>query len=192
MAKWLRLGQQAFVKTNTTSIVRVPLSTDRLWTTLVADHHKMLAKFTVAWKICFYWPSLVHYGGCCSVAKSCPTLWPQLHQAPLSSTISWNLLKLMSVESVMLSNHLSRRCSLLLPPLIFPSIRGFSKESALCIRWPKYWSFSFSIRPSKEYSGFILIQTNQNLSQNDILDILLWCHRLGASEDKGEPKVRSD
>ena len=160
---------------------------------MVADHHKMLAKFTVAWKTCFYWTSLVHYRGCCSVAKSCPTLWPhELHQAPMSSTISWNLLKLMSIESVMLSNHLSFCYSLLLLPSIFPSIRVFSNESALCIRWPKYWNFSFSIRPSKEYSGFILIQTNQNLSQNDILDLSLQCHGLGASKDKGEPKVRPD
>ena len=98
---------------------------------MVADHHKMLAKFTVAWKTCFYWTSLVHYRGCCSVAKSCPTLWPhELHQAPVSSTISWNLLKLMSIESVMLSNHLS-----MLPPSlpsVFPSVRIFSSESALC------------------------------------------------------------
>ena len=76
-------------------------------------------------------------------------------QASLSFTISQSLLKLMSIESVMLSNHLILCCSLLLLPSIFPSIRVFSKESALHIRWPKYWSSSFSINPSNEYSGLI-------------------------------------
>ena len=73
-------------------------------------------------------------------------------QASRSITNSWSLLKLMSIESVMLSKHLIL-CHLLLPPSIFPSIRVFSKESTVCIRWPKYWSFSFSISPSNEYSG---------------------------------------
>ena len=68
--------------------------------------------------------------------------------------ISWRLLKLMSIESVMPSNHLILCCPLLLPS-VFPSIRVFSSESALHIRWPKYWSFSFSISPSNEYSGLI-------------------------------------
>ena len=68
---------------------------------------------------------------------------------------SWSLLKLMSIESVMPSNHLIFCCPLLLLPSIFPSIRVFSKESVLCIRWPKYWSFIFSISPSNEYSGLI-------------------------------------
>ena len=76
-------------------------------------------------------------------------------QATLSITNSKSLLKLMSMESVMPSNHLILRRSLLLPPSIFPSIRGFSNESVLPIRWPKYWSFSFSIGPSNEYSGLI-------------------------------------
>ena len=69
--------------------------------------------------------------------------------------ISWSLLKLMSIESVMPSNHLILCCPLLLLPSIFPSIRVFSDESVLRIRWPKYWSFSFSISPSNEYSGLI-------------------------------------
>ena len=73
------------------------------------------------------------------------------HQASLSTTNSWSLLKLMSIESVMPSNHLIFCCPLLLLPSVFPSIRVFSKESALRIRWPKYWSFSFSISPSNEY-----------------------------------------
>ena len=76
-------------------------------------------------------------------------------QAPLSYTVSQNLLRCVSVESVMLSNHLSLCHLLLLLPSIFPSIRVFSNKSVLCIRWPKYWSFSFSISPSSEYSGLI-------------------------------------
>ena len=76
-------------------------------------------------------------------------------QASLSNTNSWSLLKLMSTESVMPSNHLILCHPLLLPPSIFPSIRVFSNESALHIRWPKYWSFSFDISPSNEYSGLI-------------------------------------
>ena len=72
------------------------------------------------------------------------TPWTAACQAPLSFTFSWGLLKIMSIESVMPSNHLTL-CFPLLLPSIFPSIRLFSKESALCIRWPKYWSFSFSI-----------------------------------------------
>ena len=76
-------------------------------------------------------------------------------QASLSFTISWSLLKLMSIESVMPSNHLILCCPFLLLPSVFPSIRVFSNESALHIRWPKYWSLSFSISPSSEYSGLI-------------------------------------
>ena len=70
-------------------------------------------------------------------------------------TISWSLLRLMSIESVMPSNHLILCHPLLIPPSIFPSIRAFSNESTLRIRWPKYWSFRFSISPSSEYSGLI-------------------------------------
>ena len=73
----------------------------------------------------------------------------------LPITNSWRLLKLMSIKSVMPSNHLTLCHPLLLPPSIFPSIRVFSKKSALHIRWPKYWSFSFSISPYNEYSGLI-------------------------------------
>ena len=83
------------------------------------------------------------------------TPWTAVHHASLSFTISWSLLKLMSVESAMLSNHLILCCPLLLLPLIFPSIRVFSNESALYIRWPKYWRFRFSISPSHEYSGLV-------------------------------------
>ena len=76
-------------------------------------------------------------------------------QASLSFTISWSLLRLMSIESVVPSNHLIPFHPLLLLPSIFPSINVFSSELALCIRWPKYWSFSFSVTPSSEYSGLI-------------------------------------
>ena len=83
------------------------------------------------------------------------TPWTAAHQASLSFTISQSLPKLMSIESVMPSNHLVLHRPLLLPPLIFPRIRVFSSESVFCIRWPKYWSFCFSINPSNEYSGLI-------------------------------------
>ena len=83
------------------------------------------------------------------------TQWTAAHQASLSITNSRSLLKLRSIESVMPSNHLILCCPLLLPPSIFPSIRVFSNKSVFCIRWPKYWSFSFSISPLNEYSGLI-------------------------------------
>ena len=93
-----------------------------------------------------------------SVTQSCLTLCNPMDcstQASLSITNSWSLPKLMSIESVMPSNHLILCCPLLLLPLVFPSIRVFSNESALFIRWPKYWSFSFNISPSNEHSGLI-------------------------------------
>ena len=83
------------------------------------------------------------------------TPWTTARQASLSITNSWRLLKLMSIESVMPSSHLILCRPLLLLPSIFPSIRVFSQDSVLRIRWPKYWSFSFSISPSNEYSGLI-------------------------------------
>ena len=83
------------------------------------------------------------------------TPWTVAHQASVSFTIFQSLLKLMSIESVMLSNHLILCHSLLLLASIFPKIRVFSNESVLPIRWPKYWSFSFSISPSNVYSGLI-------------------------------------
>ena len=90
-----------------------------------------------------------------SVVSDFATPWTAVCQASLSITNSQSLLKLMSVESVMPSNHLVLCCPLLLPPSIFPSIRVISNNSALCIRWPKYWSFSFSISPSNEHPGLI-------------------------------------
>ena len=81
------------------------------------------------------------------------TPWTAAYQAPLSSTVSQSLFKFISIESVMLSNHFVFCCPLLLLPSVFPSLRVFSYESALCIRWSKYWSFSISL--SNEYSGLI-------------------------------------
>ena len=95
---------------------------------------------------------------CCLVTQSFPTLWPhglQHCQSSLSFTISWSLLKLMSIESVMASNYLILCYPFLLLPSIFPSNRVFSNEPVLRIRWPKYWSFSFNISPSNEYSRLI-------------------------------------
>ena len=95
---------------------------------------------------------------CCSVAKLCPTLCDLMdcaYQASLTFTISWSLLKFISIESVMLSNHLILCHPFLLLPSVLPSIRVFSRDSALHIRWPKYWSFSFSISPFNEYSSLI-------------------------------------
>ena len=97
---------------------------------------------------------------CCSVAKSyltfCDPNGMQHTRLPsLSFTVSWSLLKFMSIESVMPSNHLILCHPLLILPSVFPSIRAFSSELALCIRWPKYYSFSFRISPSNEYSGLI-------------------------------------
>ena len=83
------------------------------------------------------------------------TPWTGACQASLSFTISWSFLKCMSIESVMPSNHLILCHPLLLLPSIFPSIRVFFNDSALCIRWPKYWNFSFNISPSNEYPGLI-------------------------------------
>ena len=93
------------------------------------------------------------------------TPWTAACQASLSITSSRSLLKLMSIESVMPSNHLILCRPLLLLPSIFPSIGAFSNESALCIRWPKYWTFSFKISPSNEHAGLISFRM-------DWLDIL--------------------
>ena len=102
--------------------------------------------------------SLVQFS--CSVLSD--SLWPHglQHARPPSITNSQSWLKLMSIESVMPSNHLILCHSLLLPPSIFSSIRVFSNESALRIRWPKYWSFSFNISPSSEHPGLISFRMN--------------------------------
>ena len=123
---------------------------------------------------------------CCSVTKLCPTLWDPMtaaHQASMSFTISWSFLKLMSIESVMPSNHLILRRPRLLIPSIFPSIRVFSSESTLHLRWLKYWSFSFNISPSNEYSGLISgrIDSFDILAVKQTLKSLLQLHSLKAS-----------
>ena len=93
--------------------------------------------------------------GCSVMSNSFATPWTATHQASLSFTVSWSLLKLMSIESVMASNHLIL-CRPLLPlPSLLPSIRVFFSELVLCIRWSKFQSFSFSISPSNGYSGLI-------------------------------------
>ena len=110
------------------------------------------------------------------------TPWTAASQASLPITNSWSLLKLISIESVMPSNHLIF-CHPLLLPSIFPSIRGFSNDSALRIRWPKYWSFSFSISPSNEYSGLISFRMDwlDLLAVQGTLKSLLQCHNSKAS-----------
>ena len=95
--------------------------------------------------------SSVHWLSCVQLHA---TVWTAAHQASLSITNSQSSPKLMSIESVMPSNHLIICCPFLLPS-VFPSIRVFSNESALRVRWPEYWSFSFGISPSNEYSGLI-------------------------------------
>ena len=118
-----------------------------------------------------------------SVAQSCPTpwtaAWTAARQASLSITNSQSLLKLMSIELVMPSNHLCH--PLLLPILIFPSIRVFSNESVLRIRWPKYWSFSFCISLSNEYSGLISFRM-------DWLDL---CNPWDSQESSPTPQFKS-
>ena len=111
------------------------------------------------------------------------TLWTVVCQAPLSSTISLSLLQFMSIETVKLSNHLILYCPLLLLPSIFPRIRVTSNESALCIRWPKYLCFSFSISPSNEYPGLIYFQIDwfDFLAVQGTLKSLLQHHNSKAS-----------
>ena len=111
------------------------------------------------------------------------TPWTAAHQASLSITNSRSLLKLMSNKSVMPSNLLILCHPLLLPPSIFPSIKVFSNESVLSIRWPRYWSFSFSISPSNEYLGLISFRIDwlDLLAVQEILKSLLQCHSSKAS-----------
>ena len=116
---------------------------------------------------------------CCSVTQSWPTLCDPMngtHQASLSFIISWSLFKLMSMESVMPSNHLIFCHPLLLPPSIFPSIRFFSRESSLCIRWSKYRSVSFSISPFNEYSVLISFRVDVQRCKGRLLSpaMSLW------------------
>ena len=109
--------------------------------------------------------------------------WTVACQAPLSSTIPWIFLKFISIESVTLTNYLILCCLFLLLPSIFPSIRIFSNESSLHIRWPKYCSFSFSLSPSNEYSGLISFRIDwfDLFSVQGTLKSLLWHHSSKAS-----------
>ena len=111
------------------------------------------------------------------------TPWNAARQASLSNANSWSFLKLMSLKSVMPSNHLVLCHPLLLLPLIFPSIRVFSNESVLCIRWPNDWSFSFSISPCNEYSGLISFRMDRldRLAVQGTLKSLLQYHSSKAS-----------
>ena len=111
------------------------------------------------------------------------TPWTVACQASLTITNSRSLFKLMSIESVMSSNHFILCHPLLLPPSILPSIRVFSKESFLCIRWPKYWSFSFNINPSNEHSGLISFRVDwlDLLAVQRTLNSLLQHHSSKAS-----------
>ena len=111
------------------------------------------------------------------------TTWTAVHQAPLSFTICQSLLKLVSIESMMPSNHLILCCLLLLLPSVFRSITIFSNEPTLHIRWPKCWSFNFSISPSSEYSGLISFRMDwlDLLPVQGTLKSLLQCHSLKAS-----------
>ena len=112
----------------------------------------ILISHTLFLSIYFLIPLVVQLLSC---AQLFAVPWTEAHQASLSFTLSQSLRKLMSIKLMMPSNHPILCCPLLLLPSIFPSIRVFSNESALRIRWPKYWSFSFSISPSNEYSGLI-------------------------------------
>ena len=123
-------------------------------------------KGLISWKTGFPWIRvgvgfwMIQFS---SVTRSCLTLvtpWTAAYQDSLSITNSWSLLKLMFIKLVMPSSHLILCCPFLLLPLIFPGIRVFSSESVLCIRWPKYWSFSFSISPFNEYSGLTCFRMN--------------------------------
>ena len=122
---------------------------------------------------------------CFSVAQSCLTLCDPMEacQASLSIINSWSLLKLVFIELVMPSNHLILCCPLLLPPSIFPSIRVFSNESVLHIKWPKYWSFSFRVSPSNEEAGLISFRINcfDLLEVQETLKSLLQQHSSKAS-----------
>ena len=119
----------------------------------------------------------------CSVVSDSETPWTAARQTSLSFTNSWSLLKLMSIEPVMPSNHLILCHPLLLLPSVFPSIRVFSNESVLRIKWPKYWSFSFSISSSSEYSGLISFRMDwlDLLAVQGILKNLLQHHSSKAS-----------
>ena len=133
------------------------------------------------------WLALVVVVQLLSCVQLFATSWPAARQASLSFIIFWSLLRFMSIESVMPSSYLILCNPLLLPPSIFPSIRVFPNELALHIRWPKYWSFSFSISPSNEYSGFVSFRIDwfdllavqgtlkSVLQHHSLKAAILWC-----------------
>ena len=157
------------------------------WTPIYLFRYSSAALFAMLSLYSLYKWICTISGGCCwTVAKLCPTLCNPMEwssQSSQSFTISWSLLKLMSPVLVMLSNHLILCCSLLFWPSIFPSIRVLSSEVAVHIRWPKYWSFSFSIRLSNEYSELISFRTDwlDLLAIQGTLKSLLQHHNLKAS-----------
>ena len=116
--------------------------------------------------ICCQGCDLLLYKICCCCVWLSGTPWTVARQAPLTLTIFWNLPKFVSIALVFLSSYLILWHPLLLLPSIFPSIRVFSNELTLLIRWPKYWNFSFSISPSNEYSESISFRMNWALSVN--------------------------
>ena len=122
------------------------------------------------------------------------TPWTAAHQPSLSITNSWSLLKLMSIKTVMPSNHFILCRPLLLLPSIFPSIRVITNESVLHLRWPKYWSFSFSISPSNEYSGLISFRMDwlDLLAVQGTLRGLLQHHSSKASVFRVQPSSQSN
>ena len=129
--------------------------------------HEIWSSFTFPWIETFIIRESVQFSSIQSLSRVqlFATPWTTVRQAFLSIANSRSLLRLMSIESVMPSNHLILCCPLLHPSSIFPSIRVFSNESVLWIRWPKYWSFSFNISPFNEYSGL-------NSFRMDLLDLL--------------------
>jgi len=124
------------------------LESQKIWADLCKCHPELVYK--KSWLLLFLWPY-----PCSCFLRLFATLWTAACQASLSFTVFRSLLKLMSSESVMPSNHLILCLSLLFLPSIFPSISFFTNELVLHIRWPKYWSFSFSISPSNKHSGLI-------------------------------------
>ena len=133
----------------------------------------LIHSFIHSFRNCFCMSALCKALGSVSSVRSLSHVWlfvtprTAVLQASLSITNSWSLLKLMSIESVMPFNHLILCRPLLLPPSMFPGIRVFANESVLCIRWPKYWSFSFSISPSNEYSALISFLAGSPCSLRD-------------------------
>ena len=145
--RWFGYEGRALIKGIYVLIKEAPESS--LTLSMVSGHSKKTAIHRLGSR------SSVHFSSVKSLSRVrlFVTPWTAASQASLSTTNSWRLPKIMSIESVIPSNHFILCCPLLLLPSIFPSIRVFSNESALCIRWPKYWSFSIS--PSNEYSGLI-------------------------------------